>query len=240
MLSSLLIVAVLAPALTFRVCIAVVALAEAAAALLILVFVASSKSTVYFVMLSASEDDVTLTTPSVAAATVAPLALIFNFSFSPVPSVSILAMFVPATILFFKKVGSIAFLASSCAIVSACFLFTASPSSVPLAMFVILLPPLFKPSLPRLTFLLSSVLPFGLIVILSPVIVVVSPVAFLNSAEVRPFRALASLIFSVSPLASTPMLLVLSSVVAPPLIFSSLFVLSLVILVLAVSPLKSS
>ena len=128
MLLSFLIVAVFVPALTFRACIALSALADAAAALLILFFVVSSKSTVYFVTLSASKDDVTLTTPSVAPSTVAPLALIFNFSFSPVPSVSILAMFVPATILFFKKVGFIAFLASSCAIVSACFLFTASPS----------------------------------------------------------------------------------------------------------------
>ena len=110
-------------------------------------------------------------------------------------------------------------------------------------MFVILLPPALMPSLPRLTFLLSSVLPFGLIVILSPVIVVVSPSAFLNSAEVRPVRALASLIFSVPAVvsASTPMLLVLRSAVAvaPPLIFSSLLVLSLVILA-PLSPLKSS
>ena len=170
-------------------------------------------------MLSAS-DDVTLTTPSVAAATVAPLALIVNLpSFS-----AIFAMFVPAAILFCKASGAKALLIALSAIVSACFLFTASPSAVPLAMFVILLPPLFKPSLPRLTFLLSSVLPFGLIVILSPVIVVVSPVAFLNSAEVRPVRALASLIFSVSLLALTPMLLSLRSAVAPPLIFSSLSV----------------
>ena len=65
MLSSLLSTAVLVPALTFRVCIAVVALADAAAALSILVFIASSKSTVYFVTLPASEDDVTLTTPVV-------------------------------------------------------------------------------------------------------------------------------------------------------------------------------
>ena len=213
--------AVLVPALTFRVCIAVVALADAFAALSILFFVASSKSTVYFVTLSASEDDVTLTTPSVAAATVAPLALIVNLpSFS-----AIFAMFVPAAILFCKASGAKALLIALSAIVSACFLFTASPSAVPLAMFVILLPPLFKPSLFRLTFLSGSVLPFGLIVILSPVIVVVSPSVFLNSAEVRPVRALASLIFSVSPLASTPMLLVLRLVaVAPPLIFSSLFV----------------
>ena len=191
--------------------------------------------------LSASEDDVTLTAPPAAPSTVAPLALIFSLSLPLVLSTSIPAMFVPATILSFKKVGFIAFLASSCAIVSACFLFTASPSSVPLAMFVILLPPALMPSLPMLTFLLSSVLPFGLIVILSPVIVVVSPAAFVNSAEVRPVRALASLIFSVSPLASTPMLPVLRSAVAvaPPLIFSSLLVLSLVILA-PLSPLKSS
>ena len=159
------------------------------------------------------------------AATFAPLALIFSFVFSPVPSVTIPAMFVPATILLFKKVGSIAFLASSCAIDSACCLFTASVPFMPLATLLIVLPPLFKPSLPRLTVCFVSVLSFGLYLIPSPFITVVSPAVFLNSAEVRPVRALASLIFSVSPLASTPMLLVLRLVaVAPPLIFSSLFV----------------
>ena len=161
------------------------------------------------------------------AATFAPLALIFSFASLPAPSVTILAMFVPASILFFKKVGSIAFLASSCAIDSACCLFTASVPFIPLATLLIVLPPLFKPSLPRLTFLSGSVLPFGLIVILSPLIVVVSPVAFLNSAEVRPVRALASLIFSVPAVASasTPMLPVLRSsvVVTPPWIFSPWF-----------------
>ena len=125
-------------------------------------------------------------------------------------STSIPAMFVPATILSFKKVGFIAFLASSCAIVSACFLFTASPSSVPLAMFVIFAPPKLN-ELP---------VPFETVV--SPIFTLL-----LNSAEVRPVRALASLIFSVPVVvsASTPMLLVLrlAVVVTPPLIFSSLF-----------------
>ena len=119
-------------------------------------------------------------------------------------------MFVPVTILSFKKVGFIAFLASSCAIVSACFLFTASPSAVPLAMFVIFAPP-------KLNELLS--VPFEIVV--SPIFTLL-----LNSAEVRPFRALASLIFSVSPLASTPMLLLVlrsAVVVTPPWIFSPCF-----------------
>ena len=197
------------PTLTFRDCIALVALAVALAASLILVFISSFKSTVYFVMLPVSEDDVTVTKPSVTPSTFAPLALIFNFASSPVPSVAILAMFVPASILFFKKVGSIAFLASSCAIVFACCLFTASLSFSPAAMFVIF-------ALPKLNEL--SVPPE----IVAPPIFTLS----LNSAEVRPFRALASLIFSVPAVASasTPMLLVLRLVaVAPPLIFSSLF-----------------
>ena len=199
--------AVLSPALTFRVCIALVALAVALAASLILVFISSFKSTVYFVMLPVSEDDVTVTKPSVTPSTFAPLALIFSLSLPLVLSTSIPAMFVPAMILSFKKVGSIAFLASSCAIVSACFLFTASLSPVPAAMFVIF-------ALPKLNEL--SVPPE----IVAPPIFTLS----LNSAEVRPVRALASLIFSVSPLASTPMLLVLRLVaVAPPLIFSSWF-----------------
>ena len=173
-------------------------------------------------MLPASGVDVTLITFAVPS-TVAPLALIFNFAFSPVPSVSILAMFVPAMILFFKKVGSIAFLASSCAIVFACCLLTASVSAVPSAMFVIFAPPK------------SNELPAPFEIVAPPIFTL-----SLNSAEVRPVRALASLIFSVLPsLALTPMLLSLRSVVAPPLIFSSLLVLSLVILA-PLSPLKSS
>ena len=88
----------------------------------------------------------------------------------------------------------------------ACCLLTASVSASPSAMFVIFAPPK------------SNELPVPFEIVASPIFTLL-----LNSAEVRPVRALASLIFSVSPLALTPMLLVLSSVVAPPLIFSSWF-----------------
>ena len=98
-------------------------------------------------------------------------------------------------------------LTASFAIDSACFLLTASVGFSPSLMFVICAPPK------------SNELPVPFEIVASPIFTLL-----LNSAEVRPVRALASLIFSVSPLASTPMLLVLSSVVAPPLIFSSLFV----------------
>ena len=202
------------PALTFRDCIALVALA----ALLILFIVAVSKPTVYVFV---SPFSLPVTSMPLPFITVVFVSLSVALIVTPPSALGVLIVtFAPAISLSLAKS-----LAAFCAIVSACFLFTASPSFTPVATLLIILLPALIPSLPRLTVCFVSVLSFGLYLIPSPFITVVSPAVFLNSAEVRPVRALASLIFSVLPsLALTPMLLSLRSVVAPPMIFNSLFV----------------
>ena len=201
-LSSLLIVAILSVelsplAMTCKFCIE---LFSRLSILLILFIVSVSKPTVY-VVVSPVVFDVTATLLPFATTVFESVALIVT---SPVVVLGVKVTFVPAFSLSLAKS-----LAAFCAIVSACSLFTASSLSVPAAIFVIFAPPKFN----------ELSVPFEIVA--SPIFTLL-----LNSAEVRPVRALASLIFSVSLLALTPMLLSLRSevVAAPPLIFSSLFV----------------
>ena len=154
------------------------------------------------------------------ATTVVPLALIFTLS----PSLTISLMFVPASSLPCKASAVTPLLANSLN----CFIFTASPSAVPSAMFVILLPPLFKPSLFNTTCSLDVSL--GVISTPLPFITVLSPAAFLNSAEVRPFRALAKAIvnlpFSVSSASAKVMMFAPLSNVSHLSVVPAVFLLS--------------